>query len=87
MKNRDDSPIGTEKEYQVSLPLAAVEALCNERFFGALAGVINKRAVLESALRICGENPPDWVIAGLNCAKDEDILPICIHSFLMDWRP
>ena len=84
MKNRDDSPIGTEEEYQVSLPLAAVEAMCKEKIFQELFIFDNRRLTLKLHM---GEYPPDWMIAGLNCKKDEDILPICIHSYLMDWRP
>jgi hypothetical protein len=47
------------------------------------------RAVINSInnnVARCGISP-DWVIAGLNCTDDKDILPVCIHTYLMDWRP
>jgi hypothetical protein len=70
---------------EIFLPLAAIEALCNDELLGPLMLIKNLRQVLQ----VVSEHPPfpDWVVAGLNCKNDADILPMCIHTFLLDWRP
>lgn len=91
MKNRDASPLDdmTDESIPTSIPLAAVEAMCKSSLTALFNPMANKREMIEtiSKYAFIGKSLPDWVIAGLNCTKDEDILPICIHSYLMDWRP
>jgi hypothetical protein len=66
-----------------TLPLAAVEAMLQEPIIQILfCKLAYRHQYLASII-----NPPDWVIAGLNCHDDADILPMCIHVFLMDWKP
>jgi hypothetical protein len=62
----------------------AVKALVREPYFWGLINTDNRRKFLSP---LPGENPPDWIIAGLNCTNDADILPMCIWVFLTDWEP
>lgn len=92
MTIKSDSPLAsiTDEPLPVSVPLAAVEAMCKDAILSILMLARNPRYLLQHANYIFaerGEATPDWVIAGLNCQKDEDILPICIQSYLNDWRP
>jgi hypothetical protein len=51
--------------------------------------VINRLLYSFTPRKLLGEieNPPDWVLAGLNCTDDSEIIATCIHTFLIDWRP
>ena len=80
---RDDSPIGTEEEYQVSVSPGAIEKLCKE--VDLLQLIQRPREYLATFLKM--QFLPDWAIAGLNCKKDEDIVPIVIYSQLMNEAP
>lgn len=87
MKQRDQSPIDgiADEPIPTSLPLAAVEAMCKSYAMQSLMATRNPRDTLSNYAK-WHKIPPDWMIAGLNCQKDEDILPICIHSYLMSWE-
>ena len=64
------------------LHLEAVRAATEDPIMARLLYTATPRELLAAV-----SNPPDWVLAGLNCANDADILPVALHTFLMDWRP
>ena len=70
------------------LPLAAVEAMCND---GRILWLMRTNEPRISIRSIAHEEPdgssPDWIAAALNCTDDAEILPMAIHTFLMDWKP
>ena len=70
---------------ETCLPLAAIEAKNKNLLMRALINSLYPRRLLEMAYK--GGNDADWICAGLNCTNDADILNICEHTFLMDWRP
>lgn len=68
------------------LPLAAVEAMCQDPQMKLLLLSFSKRHALMEIQNQMSEYP-DWVKAGMECKNDTDILAVCIHTFLMDWKP
>ena len=68
------------------LSMEAVKAMCKEVPFNKTFRRIFLNSLVETR-RMTNKIVPDWMIAGLNCTDGEEILPVCIHTFLMDWRP
>lgn len=92
MSQLPNSPI--EQDKPVSLPLEAVEAMLENDVIAALfdrsADPEAQRNYLDRLVdgwHNAGKSVPDWIWAAVNCAPDYIILPVAIHTFLMDWKP
>lgn len=95
MNRRGDSPLDSivtsdgdnELYHETNLNLNAVVAMCDEIDLEELTrrprGWIDD---LNNQYKKNEVTQPDWLIAGVNCAKAEMILPIVIHTYLQDWR-
>jgi hypothetical protein len=71
---------------KVVLPLQAVEEMLDDIYLMGVVDSVNPRDFMNK-YKEQFETVPDWVIAGLNCQDENDIPAICMHTFLMDWRP
>jgi hypothetical protein len=67
---------------KINLPMAAVKAMCQDI---DMEGLLLSDYPLKYILENC-TSTADWAIAARNCQNEEDVLPIAIHTFLMDWR-
>ena len=80
-------PPSQDEPFETRLRLEAVEAMCNEIDLEEMAR--DPRGYV----RYLAESPwfkkpwPDWFIAAMNCNDNNMILPVAIHTFLMDWMP
>jgi hypothetical protein len=70
---------------EIFLPLAAIEAMLKDQRLMLVVDADNPRQMLKTLADL--HDVPDWVIAGLNCKNDADILPVCVWTFLLDWKP
>jgi hypothetical protein len=73
-------------EYEPSLHVEAVRAMLKDLYMDAVMKSTDPRKMLVSVMQDF-DYPPDWMVTGLACQKDEDILPYAIQSYLLDWRP
>jgi hypothetical protein len=74
---------------KTTLPLAAVEAMCQDWRMSRLMAVIRPTGTILGIIDEMNEGSekvPDWILAGANCKDPDDILPMCIHTFLLDWE-
>jgi hypothetical protein len=70
-----------------NIPLEAVQAYWKSPLMRALKNSINPRHFLQEMKETyIFTAPPEWIEAALGCAEDKDILPMAIHTFLMDWE-
>jgi hypothetical protein len=82
-------PERMEAMHEIFLPISAIEAMLNDPIMKELLGdyAWPRRILSEVSIDVSRTSELDWVVAGLNCKNDADILPVCIHTFLMDWKP
>jgi hypothetical protein len=73
-------------EQQTVLPLAAVEAMLKDQDMKLIMLPVNRLRIAQRLVN-AATNPPDWLQAAASCHNDDDVLPVAMHTYLMDWRP
>ena len=73
---------------QTVLPLQAVDDLLSNNVIRNLLKnpVCMHRVYLLSMQEYLGVGCPDYILAGLNCKNDDEIMSMSIHTYLMDWE-
>ena len=67
------------------LDLTAVEAMLKDPLMHALIVSDSPRRFMNTVER--NVLPlSDWLVAAVNCVDDADILPVAMHTYLLDWR-
>lgn len=79
-------------DYHTTIPLAAVEAMYKDKYMRRLVSYVGDwRGAIEELFHELWTSAnimiPDWIFAARNCQDDDMILPIAIHTFLLDWKP
>lgn len=79
-----------EMKCTTNVPLQAVMDMYNDSIWKALQTKIDPRGFLEwvaGNYAEAGEPVPDWIMAGINCMSERDVLPVCTQVYLADWMP
>ena len=68
------------------LDIKAVEAMLKDIKMQRLLQTVAENAGF-NWLWIAGtENRPDWIVSAMNCNNYDNVLPVAMHTFLLDWK-